>query len=287
MKLFNLLTNKKQSLNLLFAVVISFFSVNSIAAEMPKMKMTAMQGGDAPADARDPLATSGGYEYRGMGGWEDTDEMVISKIMIDQLELQNSNKENLQRWDMQAWVGTDYKKFWFKTEGDFVAGQSEGEIELQGLYSQAVSAFWDLQYGLRYDRVYNTGSSNEHFFGVLGVQGLAPYWFEVESALFVDNDGILSARVAASYDLLFTQRLILQPRMEFNLSAGDVPKLGVGKGFNDLQLGLRLRYEFTRKIAPYIGIEWTKQYANTANFTLADGGVVEDVKLISGIRLWF
>lgn len=287
MKSFRLFTFKKQSINLIIAGAISVFSINVIAGEAASMNMVPMQGGSPPPDARDPLASSDGYEYLGMAGWEKTDEIAISKVMVDQLEYRKGNKENLQRWDIQGWFGTDYNKFWFKTEGDIPVGKGEGELELQTLYSRAVSAYWDLQLGARVDRFYGGGVSNDRYFAVIGYQGLAPYWFDVEPALFVDDDGNISARLTATYDLLFTQRLVLQPRMEFNLSANNVPKFGVGKGLNDLQLGFRLRYEFTREIAPYIGVAWQKQYADTANLVSADGGIVEDAKLVAGIRLWF
>lgn len=284
MKIF---TFKKQFKKLTVVWAMSFFSVTALAGEAPSMNRVPMQGGDAPPDARDPLANSGGYEYRGMAGWEETDEMSIGKIIVDQLEYQGGNKENSQRWDMQGWLGSDYDKFWFKFEGDIPVGKSEGELELQALYSRAVSAYWDMQLGVRFDRVDGGGNTDSRLLGVFGYQGLAPYWFEVEPAVYIDDEGNFSARLTATYDLLFTQRLILQPRTEFNLSANDVPEFGVGKGLNDLQLGLRLRYEFTREIAPYIGVAWQKQYGDTASFTSADGGIVEDTKLIVGIRLWF
>ncbi len=144
-----------------------------------------------------------------------------------------------------------------------------------------------MQFGARLDSIDNGVNTDNRLLAVFGFQGLAPYWFDLEPAIFLDDDGNLSARMTGAYDLLFTQRLILQPRMEFNLSADDVPKFGIGKGLNDLQLGLRLRYEFTREFAPYIGIEWQKQYSNTANLTIADGGIVKDNSIILGLRLWF
>ncbi len=287
MKYLKLNTLSKLSVNLILAGAISIFSTNTIADETSSMNMVPMQGGSPPPDARDPLASSDGYEYRGMAGWEKTDEITISKIIVDQLEYRKGDKENIQRWDMQGWRGTDYNKFWIKTEGELAVGKSEGELELQTLYSRAVSAYWDLQLGARADRFYGGGRSDDRYFVVIGFQGLAPYWFDVEPALFVDDDGNLSARLTATYDLLLTQRLVLQPRMEVNLSANKVPTFGVGKGLNDLQIGFRLRYEFKRKIAPYIGVAWQKQYADTAKFTSADGGIVEDAKIVVGIRLWF
>lgn len=287
MKLINQCSLKKRILNLAITCVLSIFSTNITANETPSVKMAAMQGGDSPEDARDPFANSGGYEYRGMAGWEETDEIPIGKVIIDQLEYRSGDIENIQRWDMQGWYGTDYQKYWFKFEGDIPTGKSEGELELQALYSLAVSAYWDMQFGARFDRAYADGNSNNRVLGVFGFQGLAPYWFEVEPAVYIDDEGNLSARLTATYDLLFTQRLILQPRTEFNLSADNIPELGIGKGLNDLQFDLRLRYEFTREIAPYIGVAWQKQYGDTASFTSASGGIVKDTQVIAGIRLWF
>lgn len=286
MSIFKIFSLNKLSMNVTI-IALGIFSSGIMAAEMAPMKVSAMQGGDAPADARDPLASSDGYEYRDMAGWEKTDEMSIGKMIVDQLEYRSGDNENIQRWDMQGWFGTDYKKYWFKFEGDIPTAKSEGELELQTLYDQAVSAYWDMQFGLRFDRVYGDGNSNNRILAVFGFQGLAPYWFDVEPAVFLDDEGNLSARITATYDLLFTQRLILQPRTEFNLSASDVPEFGIGTGLNDLQLGLRLRYEFTREIAPYIGIAWQKQYGDTARFTSVSGGIVQDSKLIMGVRLWF
>jgi len=272
---------------LLPVVLLITFSINLIASETSSMVMTPMQGGEPPADARDPYASSGGYEYRGMAGWEETDVETIGKVIIDQLEYRKGDKENLQRWDMQGWLGKDYDKFWFKFEGDRQVGESAGELELQTLYSRAIAAYWDMQVGARFDHFYGGGSSENRYFGVFGFQGLAPYWFELEPAVFLDDNGKLSARLVGTYDILFSQRLILQPRMEFNLSASDVAEVGVGKGLNDLQLDLRLRYEFTRKIAPYIGVAWQKKYADTADFARAEGSEVENTELIAGIRVWF
>lgn len=287
MILVKLLTHKKLNMKLLAAIMLSAFSTNLIAVETSSMEKLAMQGGDAPANARDPNANSGGYEYRGMAGWEESDEISVSKIIVDQLEYRAGDKENIQRWDIQGWLGTDYNKYWFKFEGDMPVGKSESDLELQTLYSLAVSAYWDMQFGARLDSIDNGVNTDNRLLAVFGFQGLAPYWFDLEPAIFLDDDGNLSARMTGTYDLLFTQRLILQPRMEFNLSADDVPKFGIGKGLNDLQLGLRLRYEFTREFAPYIGIEWQKQYSNTANLTIADGGIVKDNSIILGLRLWF
>ena len=236
---------------------------------------------------RDPHANSGGYEYRGMAGWEETDEMTVSKIIIDQLEYRDGNNTSLNRWDIQGWRGSDYKKLWIKFEGEDDNSTSEGEFEVQALYSKAFSAFWDAQFGARYDRAYGRGVSDDRYFGVMGIQGLAPYWFEVEAATFIDKDANFSARIVVSYDLLLTQRLIFQPRFEVNASANDIAELGIGQGINDVQFDLRLRYEIKREIAPYIGITWQKQYGDTAAYNQLEGNSSEFTELVLGVRIWF
>ena len=249
-------------------------SNDSMGKEKAPDSMSMKMNDNKATGARDPFANSGGYEYTGMGGWEETDEMTVSKVIFDQLEYRNGNNTKLNRWDMQGWRGTDYEKFWVKFEGRDIKSESGGEFEVQALYSKAISAYWDLQYGVRY-------------FGVIGFQGLAPYWFEVDPALFVDRNGKISARIVASYDLLLNQRLILQPRAEINASASDLPELGIGQGVNDFQLDLRLRYEFKREIAPYIGITWQKKYGDSAKYSQQQDSSSEFTEVVLGDRIWF
>ncbi len=269
--------------------VILYISLpNILLAEASELKPSMNMVKDkAETGSRDPNANSGGYEYTGMRGWEETDEMSIGKIIFDQLEYRDGNGTSLTRWDMQGWLGTDYEKLWIKFEGEDDNAFNGGEFEFQALYDKASSAFWDLQYGIRYDRAYGSGPNKERYFGVIGVQGLAPYWFEVESSVYIDKNANISARLVASYDMLFSQRLILQPRLELNASANDVPDFGVGQGINDLQLGIRLRYEFEREIAPYIGFRWQRQFGGTADYTLQEGNSTEFTEVILGIRVWF
>ncbi len=269
------------------ALILSNMLFTSVFAEPMSMQKSSMQGGSAPADARNPNAYSDGYEYRGMAGWEETDEIIFSKVIFDQLEYRNNDDNNTLRWDMQGWIGTDYRKFWVKFEGEDETSSSTGELELQTLYSQSIAPFWDFQMGIRYDTNYGSGPNNDRFFAVIGFQGLAPYWFEVEPAFFVSEDGDVSARLVTTYDLLFTQKLILQPRFEINAAASEVSDFGIGKGINDIQLGLRLRYEIHRKIAPYAGFSWTKQFGDTADFVRAEGDDTNNLAFVAGIRLWF
>lgn len=256
-------------------------------AMMAPMKSGSMQGGSAPADARDPNAHSGGYEYRHMAGWEDTDEITIRKIIIDQIEYQGNDGNDTLGWDMQGWKGTDYKKIWLKFEGENETSAKIGELELQIIYSQTFSAFWDFQVGARYDRSYSSDTSENRFFAVVGIQGLAPYWFEVEPAVFISDNGDLSARLVSTYDLLFSQRLILQPRFEINAATSQVREFGLGKGINDIQFDLRLRYEVRRKLAPYLGLSWIKKMGDTADLAQANGEDATNLAAVVGVRLWF
>lgn len=251
------------------------------------MQVASMQGGNAPADARSS-DYSDGYEYRHMAGWEETDAITFDKVIADQMEYRANNAgNNSLRYDMQGWRGTDYNKAWLKLEGDDERQTKTGSLELQTLYSHAVSAFWDVQVGARYDRLYSPNTVNDRFLAVIGFQGLAPYWFDLEPALFVSDKGDVSARITGTYDLLFTQRLILQPRLEMNVAFTDVPQFGIGKGVNDMQLGMRLRYEITRKFAPYVGIAQQRKLGNTASFASTGGEAINNRSLIVGLRWWF
>ncbi len=211
------------------------------------------------------------------------DTMPFTFVLADRLEYNWNQGTDSAAWDVQGWYGGDYNKFWFKTEGESIAGGKTEDAEIQALYARLISPFWYLQAGVRYDdRPKPTRS-----YAVLGVQGLAVYWFNVEAAGFVSDKGDVSARLEAEYDLLFTQRLILQPRIETNVAfSADAPR-GVGKGFNDVELGLRLRYEIKREFAPYIGVTWRKRYGDTADLARLAGEDVENRAVVAGVRIWY
>ncbi len=222
-------------------------------------------------------------------GWPEPvdDNLSVGMILADQFEYRDNDGADTLRWDMQGWQGTDTNKLWMKFEGNDETSASGGELELQALYSRMVAPFWDFQVGLRHDRVYGSGPNQDRSFAVLGFQGLAPYRFEVEPALFLSEDGDVSARLVGTYDLLFSQRLILQPRFETNIAASASPKFGVGSGLNDVQLGLRLRYEIRREFAPYIGVSRQHRFGKTADLMRADGGDVDNFAVVAGFRIWF
>ncbi len=134
---------------------------------------------------------------------------------------------------------------------------------------------------------YGEGEEHVRVQAVIGLQGLAPYWFELEPSVFVSQDGDVSARLTATYDMFVTQRLIAEPRIEANAALQDVPDFGVGSGLNDLELGFRLRYELRREYAPYLGVNWVRRFAGAADLARQAGEAVSDVSLVGGIRAWF
>ena len=210
------------------------------------------------------------------------DAPIIASALVDRLEYQSQEGADVLLWDAEGWVGGDYRKLWFKSEGDMARGHTE-EAEIQALYARAIAPFWNLQMGVRHD----IQPSPSRTFAVLGIEGLAPLWFEVDAASFVSTDGDVSFRLEAEYDLLLTQRLILQPRIETNLAIQDAHKWGIGEGMNDIDLGLRLRYEIRREFAPYIGVSWQRKIGETATLARDEGENLDAVSFVTGLRLWF
>lgn len=246
--------------------------------------------GATPTGTGAPTAPVTGQPPHISQGWAPPveDQMRFNYVILDRLEFSSGKAPDALSWDAQGWYGGDYNKLWWKAEGDTrLTGQSQGEGEVQALYSRLIAPFWDVQAGLRYDWPWNRGNNSERVFAVLGLEGLAPYWFEIEPALFLSENGELSARLSATYDILFTQRIVLQPRLDLNASFSDAPDFGVGGGFNDVEMGLRLRYEISRQVAPYLGVAWKRQLGKTADLTRAAGDSVKDVRFVFGIRVWW
>lgn len=212
------------------------------------------------------------------------DEALYSRVLIDRLEAGFSDGEDINVWDAQGWWGGDYNKLWIKTEGEGEQGKTLKSLELQALYSRAIAPFWDAQIGLRHDF---RPQDNERTHLVIGVQGLAPYRFALNNALFVSDEGDVSLRIEAEYEIMFTQRLILQPRLELNAAAQSVKELGIGSGINNTEMGLRLRYEIRREFAPYVGVSWSRFYGDTADLKAAEGTDNSTVFFVAGIRVWF
>ncbi len=203
--------------------------------------------------------------------------------MIEQLEAGFNAADETYAWDAQGWYGGDIHRFWWKSEGEGAFDSNIEDAELQLLYSRAVTPYFDLQTGLR--QLYTEGE--HHTDVVLGVQGLAPYWFEVGAALFVSTEGDATLRAEAEYDLRLTQQLILQPSAELNAAAQDIPDLDIGAGLTDVTAGLRLRYELSRRFAPYVGVEWTSTLGETRTLRKSLGEDAQSTRALIGVRALF
>ena len=236
----------------------------------PKHAADAFYGEAASARAREQLRDEHG-------------NIVTTKVLIDQLEIGMRNGRDGYAWDAQGWYGGDINKLWIKSEGEGSFGESPEQAEIQALYSRAINPWFNLQGGVRYDLQPNP----ERAHLVLGIQGLAPYWFEVDGALFLSNKGDLTARFEAEYDQRITQKLILQPRAELNLAAQNVPELGIGAGLSTAEAGLRLRYEIVPEFAPYIGVEYERAFGRTRRFLREEGDKAGGWSLLTGVRMWF
>jgi copper resistance protein B len=205
------------------------------------------------------------------------------RVLVDRLETSFQKGGGAYRWDAQGWYGSDINKLWIKTEG---RGPYRGKLEqaeVQALWSRAVTPWFDLQMGVRQD--FAPSSRRTH--AVLGLQGLMPYAYNVEAALFLSNKGELTGRINADYDLLITQRLILQPRAEMDFAAQNIRDLGIGAGVSTVELGLRLRYEFIPEFAPYVGVEYEQKVGKTASFARAAGQDSGSLRYLVGLRSWF
>lgn len=245
--------------------------------------------GTLPQGGRDPHAYSGGYQ-RGVGlyalehGHDQlhlVDSHRFGAVIIDQLESVNDDEGEATVYDLQAWISQGYQRITLKAEGDVKhSALEDSRTELQ--WSKALAPYWDAQLGVRHD----TGTKPDQSWLALGVQGLAPYWFEIDATAYLGNGGQTSLRLDAEYDMQLTQKLILQPAAELNLYGKSDIKYGAGRGLSDATLGMRLRYEFTRQFAPYIGVEWTGKYGDSANFTRAAGEKIRSTRWVAGVRFW-
>ncbi|MEO1766163.1 copper resistance protein B [Thiobacter aerophilum] len=244
--------------------------------------MGTMQGGDPPADARDPHAYSGGYTRPADHPLRLHDEKIFWGVMLDRLETAQGRDNGFNAYDFRGFIGRDYDRLVIKAEGEVDGGRlQEGRTEL--LWSHAVAAYWDTQLGLRHD----SGVGPDRTWLAVGVQGLAPYWFHVDATAYAGEGGRTALRLGAEYEMLLTQRLILSPRIEANFYGKRDPALERGAGLADGVFGLRLRYEIRREFAPYIGVEWAGKFGQTADMARDEGLRTRDTRFVAGVRVWF
>jgi copper resistance protein B len=235
-----------------------------------------------PAAVRDPHAYADGYDFGPIPHLRFADERRFASLLMDRLEWVRTSHHTVAAYDLLAWYGRDYDRAVLKAEGD-VDGSSLQEVRTELLWGHAVASFWDTQFGVRYDNGVDPGRGWLAF----GVQGLAPYWFGVDAAAYVRDAGHSALRLSADYELLLTQRLILQPRLEANFYGKRDAIRALGSGLSNLVVGMRLRFEIRREFAPYVGIEWTGKYGATADYARALGDAGDETRLVAGVRFWF
>ncbi|WP_256675904.1 copper resistance protein B [Pseudomonas sp. R5(2019)] len=215
-------------------------------------------------------------------GHQVHDSGINSFLLLDQLEYQDADEGSTLAWDASGWVGGDLNRLWFRSEGERTNGVTE-DAELQLLYGRSIGPWWDVVAGVRQD----FKPESPQTWAALGVQGMALYAFEAQATAFIGENGQTAARLEGDYDILLTNRLILQPTAQVNFYGKNDPERGVGSGLANTEAGLRLRYEIVRQFAPYIGISWSRSYGKTADLIRDQGGDIEEARFVAGIRMWF
>jgi copper resistance protein B len=239
----------------------------------------------APNDHVPPPAPQQPLSAMSSGQMVDTmqmnDQAARGMWMFDRLEYRDATRgDNSTAWNAEGWWGDDLNKLWLKTEGEHDRdGTRDGSADL--LWSHAASTFWDWQLGARHD--FGQGPSRE--WAAVGVQGLSPYWFELAATFYAGPQGRTAARLEADYDLLFTQRLILSPNLELNFYGKDDPQRDIRSGLAEVEAGLRLRYEFSRRFAPYVGVDWARHFGHFDS--QSNDTPSRETTLVAGVRFWF
>lgn len=215
------------------------------------------------------------------------DEMKHTFVLADVLEYRPARDGGDFRWDVEGWRGGDFNRLWFKSEGERdTAFKADYDIDLQLLYGRFIKKYYDFQVGVRVETQSFRGANVTRAHAVIGIEGLVPYRYEFESALFISHQGDVSGRVSFTRDFLLTQRWILQPRFEANMAAQRVARFTTGKGLSNIESGLRLRYETRRKFGPYVGISYDRSFFGTADLVRQDGGDPKQLRFVAGVRVW-
>lgn len=214
------------------------------------------------------------------------DDQLHVFTLLDRLEIAPGLEEAPIVADATGWWGGDVNRLWLRAEGEQATEGEEGAVEAEALYGRLVSPFWDALVGVRVDHRWGAGRETRAHLAV-GLEGLAPMWLELAPTLYVSQDGDVSAQVEAELDLLVTQRLVLQPRLEVQVAVQDVPEFGVGSGLGDLELGARLRYELRRELAPYVGVTWHRLFGDTADLARQAGEDDSRLSVVAGLRAWY
>lgn len=263
------------------------------ASDMQGMDHSTMSGMDdgmmqpaAPSESRTPIPPLTDADraavYTSPGGHQVHDSAINSYFLADKLEWQDADVGSALAWDLSGWIGGDIDRLWLRTEGERSNGKTE-DAEIQALWGHAISPWWDVVSGVRQD--FKPGAPQT--WAAFGLQGMALYNFEAEATAFIGESGQSAIRFEGDYDILLTNRLILQPTAELNVYGKNDPQRGIGSGLSNSEAGLRLRYEIRREFAPYIGVTWNRTYGNTADYAREEGEDRSEARLVIGVRMWF
>jgi len=203
-------------------------------------------------------------------------------VAFDRFEAAHADAGTALAWSARIAYGGDADRAWLRSEGERLRGRT-GHADVELLWGHAIAPYWDTQVGVRHD----FGTGPDRNWAAFGVQGLAPYWFEVGATAYLGEQGRTALRGEVEYEGLLTQRLVLQPRVEINAYGKSDRAAGVGTGLSDAAFGLRLRYEIRREFAPYVGIERHWRFGGTADAALAHGEAATETQWVAGVRFWF
>ncbi len=248
----------------------------------------SMQGQDLPANAapREPFPVVTDADrvaaFPDVAGHTVHDDGVHWFALLNRLETWDADEGGAFGWEGSGWIGTDLDRVWIRSEGEAIDDSVES-ADVEVLYGRAVARWWDAVIGIRHD----FGEGPSQTFAAVGIMGLAPYMFEVSATAYLGESGQFGANVEAEYETLFTNRLILQSLVEADVWGKDDPRRGIGSGLSKIEAGFRLRYEFTRQFAPYIGVVRERVFGGTADQRRAQGGDVDDTRVVVGLRTWF
>ncbi|WP_248740948.1 copper resistance protein B [Pseudomonas sp. MWU12-2029] len=282
-----------------FAVFsLSLLSLSSAFAASDMQGMDHSQMGDlqsmddgmmqpaAPTESRTPIPKLTDADraavFTSHGGHQVHDSALNTYFLADKLEWQNGDDASTLAWDLSGWIGGDIDRLWLRSEGERSNGKTE-DAEIQALWGHAISPWWDVVSGVRQD--FKPGAPQT--WAAFGLQGMALYNFEAEATAFLGENGQSAVRLEGDYDILLTNRLILQPTAELNVYGKNDPQRGIGSGLSNTEAGLRLRYEIRREFAPYIGVTWNRTYGHTADYAREEGEDRSEARLVLGVRMWF
>ncbi|WP_248743313.1 MULTISPECIES: copper resistance protein B [unclassified Pseudomonas] len=280
------------------AFSLSLLSLSSAFAASDMQGMDHSQIGDlqsmddgmmqpaAPTESRTPIPALTDADraavFTSHGGHQVHDSAINTYFLADKLEWQNGDDASTLAWDLSGWIGGDIDRLWLRSEGERSNGKTE-DAEIQALWGHAISPWWDVVSGVRQD--FKPGAPQT--WAAFGLQGMALYNFEAEATAFLGENGQSAVRLEGDYDILLTNRLILQPTAELNVYGKNDPQRGIGSGLSNTEAGLRLRYEIRREFAPYIGVTWNRTYGNTADYAREEGEDRSEARLVLGVRMWF